>query len=72
MLKRWLLYFRFRKEVDRVALRAQAIAWTKAYFKSRRVANWTNEYQFNFATYVKVYMSVHIHAYAKHRLNEQR
>lgn len=72
MFKRLLLCRQFRKEVDQVALRAEAVAWTKAYFKSHRIANWTHEYQFNFAVYVKSYMTVHMREYVKLRLNQQR
>jgi hypothetical protein len=72
MLKRFKLYLQFRKEVDRVALKKEAVAWTKAYFKKRRIPNWTAEYQNTFAIHVQKYMAAYIHTYAKIKLNQER
>jgi hypothetical protein len=72
MLKRFKLYLKFRKEVDRVALRIEAVSWTKAYLKSHRVPNWTSEYQTMFPIYVQKYTEAYLHNYAKVRLSEQR
>ncbi len=70
MFSRWKQYRQFRKEVDKTALKAEAVARAKEYFKQKKVPNWTHEYQYNFATYVTSYMRSYIHAYAKRRLTE--
>lgn len=70
MFARWKQYRQFRKEVDKNALRLEAIAWTKAYFKKQNVPSWTHEYQYTFAAHVTRYTEAYLHAYAKRRLNE--
>jgi hypothetical protein len=72
MFKRIQLYYQFRKEVDRVKLKKQAVAHTKFYFKRQGIPNWTNEYQHTFAVHVERYMQAAIHHYAKLKLKEQQ
>ena len=70
MWERFKLYLQFRKEVNRLALRVEAVAWTKSHFKKRGVPHWTSEYQNTFAVHVQKYMESYVHAYAKRRLAE--
>lgn len=70
MFARWKQYRQFRKEVNKDVLRAQAIAWTKAYFKRQGIPHWTHEYQYTFAAHVTRYMESYLHAYAKRRIRE--
>ena len=72
MFTRWKLRRQFKKEIDRDALRLQAIAHTKAYFRQRGIPNWTNEYQHTFAAHVQAYMITQTRAYVKLRLKEQQ
>jgi hypothetical protein len=72
MWERFKLYLKFRKEVDREALARQALAWTKDYFRKRRVPHWTSEYQNTFSVHVQRYTEAYIHAYAKRRLAEHK
>jgi hypothetical protein len=72
MWERFKLYRKFRKEVDREALAREAVAWTKDYFRKRRIPHWTSEYQNTFAVHVTKYIEAYIHAYDKRRLTEHK
>lgn len=70
MFKKFKLRRQFRKEIDQASLHAEAVAWTKAYFKRRGIPVWSSEYQNTYAVHVFKYCLAYTNAYVNRRMKE--
>lgn len=71
MIKRFLLYRSFRKEVDRKQIRQEAVISAKRYFFEKNIPSWTSHYQEEFPRYVHAYVDSYTTNYAKNKLKNR-